>query len=75
VGTENIGGLNKFNRTTGKFTRYLHDDKDPHSLINNFVQSILKTVRVILVGTSGDGLHMMDRATGTFERHLSIPPT
>ncbi len=59
------GGLNKFDRTTGKFTRYMHDANDPHSLINNKVGAIFEDSRgVFWVGTKGDGLHIMDRDDG-----------
>jgi len=73
-GYGNCGGLNKLNKETGKFTRYLHDDKDPHTLIDNKVRAIYEDSRgVFWVGTAGDGLHTMDRAKGTFERHLYDP--
>src|SRR5678815_4138583 len=63
------GGLNRFDRKTGKFTRYLHDDKDPHSLINDKVRAIFEDSKgVFWVGTQGDGLHIMDKKNGKFER-------
>jgi len=63
------GGLNKFNRETGKFTRYLHDPNDPHSLISNKVRAIFEDSKGnFWVGTDGDGLHLMNRQNGTFER-------
>ncbi len=68
------GGLNKLNKKTGKFTRYMHDAKDPHSLIDNRVRAIFEDSRGIFwIGTAGDGLHTMDRVKGTFERHLYDP--
>lgn len=67
------GGLNRLN-PDGTFTRYLHDPNDPHSLINNKVRSIFEDIRgVFWVGTSGDGLHTMNREKGNFERHLYQP--
>jgi signal transduction histidine kinase/ligand-binding sensor domain-containing protein len=73
-GYDNCGGLNKLNRETGKFTRYLHNENDPHSLIDNRVRAIYEDSRgVFWVGTAGDGLHTMDRTKGTFERHLYDP--
>jgi signal transduction histidine kinase/ligand-binding sensor domain-containing protein len=72
VSTE--GGLNRFDRMKGTFIRYLHDPKNPHSLINNKVRAIFEDSRgVFWVGTSGDGLHTMDRKTGLFERHAYKP--
>jgi len=68
------GGLNKLDRTKGTFKRYLHDPKNPHSLINNKVRAIFEDSRgTFWVGTSGDGLHTMDRKTGLFERHVYNP--
>jgi ligand-binding sensor domain-containing protein len=68
------GGLNRFDRNTGTFTRYLNDPKNPHSLINNKVRAIFEDSRgTFWVGTAGDGLHTMDRSTGSFERHLYNP--
>ena len=68
------GGLNQFNKKTGKFIRYLHNEKDLHSLIDNRVRAIFEDSRGnFWVGTGGDGLHTMDRKTGKFERHLYDP--
>jgi len=68
------GGLNRFDRNTGTFTRYLNDPKNPHSLINNKVRAIFEDSRgTFWVGTAGDGLHTMDREKGSFERHLYDP--
>lgn len=67
------GGLNRLN-PDGSFTRYKHDPGDPQSLISNKVRAMFEDSRgVFWVGTSGDGLHTMDRKTGKFERHLYNP--
>jgi signal transduction histidine kinase/ligand-binding sensor domain-containing protein len=71
---EGEGGLNKLDKKTGTFTRYLHRDNDVHSLADNRVRAIFEDSRgTFWVGTAGDGLHTMDRATGRFERHPYDP--
>jgi signal transduction histidine kinase/ligand-binding sensor domain-containing protein len=68
------GGLNRFNKKTGQFTRYLHDEKNPNSLVDDRVRAILEdSYGNFWVGTAGDGLHTMDRVTGKFERHTYDP--
>jgi ligand-binding sensor domain-containing protein len=68
------GGLNRFDRKTGRFTRYKHDLKNLNSLINNKVRAIFEDSKgVFWVGTAGDGLHTMDRINGTFIRHKYDP--
>src|SRR4030095_10416419 len=63
------GGLNRFNRETGTFTRYIHDPDNLHSLISNKVKAIFEDSKHnFWVGTDGDGLHIMNRKTGSFER-------
>lgn len=63
------GGLNKLDRATGKFTRYIHDPTNPSTLINNKVRAIFEDSRgTFWIGTQGDGLHTMDRKTGNFTR-------
>ncbi len=64
------GGLNRFNRETGTFTRFLHNDNDPKSLCGDKVRALFEDSRgVFWVGTDGaGGLHIMDRKAGTFER-------
>lgn len=67
------GGLNRMDEDGG-FVRYMHDPNDDHSLISNKVNAILEDSRgVFWVGTAGDGLHTLDRATGKFERHTWDP--
>ncbi len=71
---EGAGGLNRLDRKTGRFTRYLHNSQDPHSLVNNQVRAILEDSRgTFWVGTGGDGLHTMDRQRGTFRRYPYDP--
>jgi len=78
------GGLNKFNREKGTFTRYFHDPSNPGSLATNKVNALFEDSKGnFWVGTSGDGLHMMDREKGIFTHYyydslhpenLSRPP-
>jgi len=68
-----LGGLNRM-ESDGSFTSFLSDPANEHTLINNKVRSIYEDSRgVFWVGTSGDGLHTMDRATGKFIRHRFDP--
>ena len=40
------GGLNRLDKKTGTFTRYLHDENNIHSLANNKVRAIYEDTRV-----------------------------
>ena len=72
--TDKSGGLNRLDKASGKFTVYLHNPKDPHTLMDNRVRSIFEDSKGnFWIGTAGDGLHTMDREKGTFERHLYDP--
>jgi ligand-binding sensor domain-containing protein len=64
------GGLNRMN-PDGSFTRFLHDSADNSSLGNNKIRAIYEDSQGnFWIGTSGEGLHKMDREKGTFERFL-----
>jgi len=63
------GGLNKFNKEAGTFTRYVHDPNNPNSIIGNKVRAIFEDSKgSFWVGTDSSGLHLMNREKGTFER-------
>lgn len=69
-----IGGLNRMDDISGKFTRFVSDPKNPNTLINNKVRAIYESSDgTFWVGTAGDGLHTMDRKTGKFRRHTYDP--
>ncbi len=69
------GGLSRFNPSTDKFTRFIHDPKDPNSLETNKIRALFEDSRGnFWVGSSGDGLHIMDRKKGTFT-HFHYDPT
>ena len=78
------GGLNRLNKTTGKFTSYMHDPANPESISNNKVRAIFEDSKEnFWIGTGGDGLHTLDRNTGIFTHYyydkshpekLSRPP-
>jgi ligand-binding sensor domain-containing protein/signal transduction histidine kinase len=68
------GGLNRFNPLNKNFTRFLHNPKDPSSLIDNRVRTIFEDSKGrFWIGTAGDGLHTMNREMGSFERHQYDP--
>ena len=69
------GGLNKFDRATGKFIRYVHQPGNKESISNDLVQTIFEDSHgTFWVGTCGkDGLHTMDRTAGKFTQHRFDP--
>jgi ligand-binding sensor domain-containing protein len=70
----NEGGLNRFDRSTHTFTRYVNDPNDENSLVNNKVRAILEDSKGnFWIGTSNDGLHTLNRKTGKFTRYLYDP--
>jgi signal transduction histidine kinase/ligand-binding sensor domain-containing protein len=69
-----LGGLNRFNRATNDFTRYLHDPNDPQSISQNHVRAILEdSWGNLWVGTGGVGIQTLDRKTGKFTRYPYDP--
>jgi ligand-binding sensor domain-containing protein len=69
-----LHGLYKFDKTNRKITRYRHNEKDSTTLIDNRVRAIFEDSRgVFWIGTAGDGLHIMNREKGTFQRCLYDP--
>ena len=69
VGTKG-GGLNYFERSTGKFTSFRHVDNNPSSLSNNEVLSVFRDSKSRLwVGTE-NGLNLMNEIDGTFKVFL-----
>lgn len=68
------GGLNRYHPETDGFERFQHDPLDPNSLEENVVWSAFEdSQNNFWVGTSGDGLHLMDRPSGKFD-HLYFDP-
>ncbi len=69
-----MSGLNRFDSATDAFTRYVHEEGDPASLIDSQVRAMHEDSRGrFWVGTWGDGLHTMDRTSGQFTRHVYDP--
>ena len=66
IGTRG-GGLNRFDRETGQFTRYQHDPNDPQSLSSDDVQVIYEDrAGTLWIATLGGGLNRFDRETEQF---------
>ncbi len=56
-----FGGLNKYDRTTGNFSRFLHDPQNPNSIGSNTVWKITQDKEGLLwFGTDGAGLCKFD---------------
>ena len=67
-------GLNKFDRATKTFTRYLPKPDDPHSLSQESVKAIVEDHDGTLwIGTESGGVNKLDSASGTFTRYRSQP--
>jgi len=72
-----LNGLSRFNRETGQFTAYKHDQNDPTSLSSNVVNGMfeIRSERdtIMWVGT-GNGLNRFDRNSQTFKRIYNNQP-
>ena len=72
VGT--INGLNKFDPITEKFTRYIHNRADLHSISSNWMRcTYLDRQGVVWIGTEGHGLNRYNAATDNFDSFLPSP--
>jgi len=66
------GGLNKFNKQTKTFTRFLHEPDNPLSLSYNGVNCIYEQSPDILwVGTFRGGLNRFDKKKKTFKSYIN----
>jgi len=69
------GGLNRFDRETGRFKHYLHQADNPNSLSYNCVTSIRECSKLpgkLWLGTRGGGLNKFDIKTETFTHYHYI---
>ena len=64
-------GLNRLERTTGRFSRYMHDPANPHSIGHDYVVSILEDRSGVLwvASPTGSGLSALDAKTAAFTRY------
>ncbi len=60
------GGLNKYDRTTGKFTRYLHDPENPNTIGNNSVWTILQDKKGAMWFGTENGLNRFEQGADKF---------
>src|SRR6187399_1124080 len=68
------GGLNRFDRKTGKFTRYLHDSLNPKSLPDNRIWDIYEDKDGnFWIASWIAPFFKMDRNTGEFTRYYPDP--
>jgi len=71
------GGLNCYDKKTNKFTRFLHDPENPHSISNNFFNWAPKTISedrdgLIWIATQ-EGLNSFNPETKIFTRYQHQP--
>jgi ligand-binding sensor domain-containing protein/serine phosphatase RsbU (regulator of sigma subunit) len=73
VGTDG-GGLNRLDRTTGRFSRYVNDPRVPQSLSYNEIRSIYQDRSGLLwVGTYGGGVNKVDVRPKPFQLYRHDP--
>ncbi len=72
VGTNE--GLNRFDKNTGQWHRYLHDPDDPYSISSNIVGDVFEDQDGLLwIGTFDNGLNRFDPETERFTRYQNDP--
>jgi len=68
-GGPETGGLNRMNMETGEFTRFMHIPGDSTGLMNNKISAIYEDSKGNMwIGTAQNGLHILDRQSGTIHR-------
>jgi signal transduction histidine kinase/CheY-like chemotaxis protein/ligand-binding sensor domain-containing protein len=66
------GGLNKFDRKTNRFHRYLHNEKNGNSISSDFITKVvIEAPGKIWVATQGGGLNLFDPKTGNWIHYLN----
>lgn len=72
IGTE--GGLNRYDRSSGKFSFFFHEANRAASISHNWASAIFEDSQGnFWVGTYGGGLNLLDRSTNIF-RHFRGNP-
>jgi signal transduction histidine kinase/ligand-binding sensor domain-containing protein len=67
---DQTGGLHRFNRDHGTFTRFLHQSQHPGSLSHNSVWALFEDQeKNFWIGTSNNGLQHLNRETGVFTNY------
>src|SRR5207248_2131681 len=62
-------GLNRLDRRTGRFTRFVHDPRNPHTIGSDRITSLVADrTGGVWIGT-GDGLNRFDTRTGRIVRY------
>jgi two-component system sensor histidine kinase ChiS len=73
VGTH-VGGLNRFDRAAGSFTRYQHDPAKPDGIGRGAIWAIYEDqAGTFWLSLTEGGLARMDREAGTFRHFLPAP--
>lgn len=73
IGT-GFNGLNKLDKKTEQFTRYMHDPEDPTSLSHFAVRALTEDAQgQIWVGTHGGGLNKLTSEEGAFKHYRHDP--
>jgi signal transduction histidine kinase/ligand-binding sensor domain-containing protein len=68
------GGLNRFDRKTGKFIRYLHDPQNSRSIGDNRITNLYEDNKGnFWTLTFNAGLYILDRNSGGFTRYYPDP--
>jgi ligand-binding sensor domain-containing protein/two-component sensor histidine kinase len=65
------GGLNKWNRKTGKFSYFKTGSQLSGSISDNHIRSLKDDGKNLLVGTYKGGLNILDKRTGKFKSYLN----
>ncbi len=67
IGTH-LGGLNRYDPSTGQFIHYLHDDRDSQTISNNKISALLPDKNGLWIGTEY-GLDFYEYTTGIFTHY------
>lgn len=72
IGTKD--GLNRWDRTTGRFSVFKHDTRNTNSVADNIVQSIMiDHTGTLWAGTNSNGLDRLDPGASKFVHYRSDP--
>ena len=69
-----LGGLNRYDPSTGKFTHYQHDKNNDQTIASNYVNTLWLDEGGLWVGTH-NGLDFLDFETDTFRHYPSNDST